>query len=449
MLKFQKAKKLFSIVFLSLIMSFVGKCLATPAAAIYHDPAIFYTPAGVNPFYYIKNESKWVVFELDPYYQHASGAKNTDGVKVPLGDRLGRWNMLGLLNGTSAAPETFSAANYPDLYAAKTNISAVDSELVSDTFTTSAGTLGSYSIPVKNEKYGIRTKCHFNFGAGFFANIRGGFTHYKWDPTFNDQTSTSTFVESIQTVVIDNLMTEEKRDAAASDIGLNIDMQSKTALEDFHVELGWSNKFGMNDEENKLADRIMPYLAVGLWLPTGEKKDQDQAFSIPTGNDGFFGLSVEGAMNFDFPKTVQLNVGGGLTYFEKKRRNNYRVPSTETQLGIYPWKVPVSMRLGTTWHLYAGFMSQHFAGKLSCFFNYVYTKKEKDSITMEDTATRNALFKPKKLENESSWESQVWHLGLDYDITEHLAFGISVQSPITGKKIARTLTLLGAVRFSF
>jgi len=436
--------------FIVLILSFffvTNNCNTTAPASIYHDPAIIHDIFGTSPFCH--QEDKFFSVDILPYYQHASGAKNESGVKVPAGDRTGRWNMLGLLHGTAAAPGgALQAGTHDTLIAARTNINNVYSGYTDDTFTDSQR-LGHYSIPLIHEKFGIRNKLQFRIGKGFTISIRGGIVSYKQTPnTFNDLTSSSTTLTLDKTTVQNNLMVEPKRSSIANEIGLNIDRYTKTALEDLHVELSWSDRFGMKDEDGVHAVTIIPFVAVGVWLPIGEKKDQDIAFSIPTGNDGFFGGSLQGAINFEFPETIQFGFGGGLTFFDKKNQGSYRVPSSNSQSGIYPWKTSIKKRPGTTWHVFAGFTAQEFLDKLSFYFNYVYTRKEKDSIGMSDTATRNNYFKPKKLEDESSWQSQVIHFGLDYNVTPELSFGFGVQTPITGKKILRTTTLMGNIRFN-
>ncbi|HBS47987.1 TPA: hypothetical protein DEO28_02785 [Candidatus Dependentiae bacterium] len=455
---------------------------ATAPAAIYHDPAIFHEIAGHIPYIekysdkkkgqspHVDNKKEQVCsIDILPYYQHASGAKNGSGSKVPCGDRNGRWNMIGLLQGYQASPNhSLNDGSHPTMYDALTNLvpPATSKSFVEPTFTDTSGNLGYFSIPLQHEKFGIRGKLQIKFSK-FAFTIRGGLTNYKQTPTFNDMTfnvsadgsySSYGYTYSDMMVTDTYLMVDSKRNQIMDEIGLNINKVNKTTLEDTHIELSYYDAFGMDDENGHSAVIVKPFLAIGMWLPSGSKKDQDMAFSIPTGNDGFMGYTAEGAINFDFPETIMVSVGGGVTFFGHKTIGNYRMPSAgdtqispnSTQLGIFPWKTTVRKRLGTAWKFNTGFSSHYFLDKLSMYFNYIYSRKEQDTIQLnESDATKAAAFRPVQAEKESEWTSQMINFGMDYDITPELAFGGAIQFPITGNRILRTLTLMGGFRFSF
>ncbi|MCK4265592.1 hypothetical protein KAW80_04520 [Candidatus Babeliales bacterium] len=434
-------------------------CLSAPVNT-YHDPVVFHGVNGINPFPSKKFEKQKIIFDFVPFYHYAYSAKNGSGTKVPEGDRISRWNMIGLLQGAEAAPGD-STSTQPggflgdltptlsNAFIALSNSSGIGRNYTEETFTDSTQTLGFYSVPIDYEKFGLRGQLNIKFGGGLGIRARGGFAYYKQAPIFNDQTPTSTnygFSNVDAMLTQTHLMLVAQREAIGNEISLNFDGQTKTGLEDTHLALYWTGRFGMNDEEGNHVVSVIPYFEIGAWLPTGEKKDQNRAFSLPLGNNGFAALTGEAALNFDFPGTIQLGIGGNFSIFDEKKLRNFRVPSSLNQEVIYPWTTTVRMRPGMSWSLYGGFKGEDFIEGLSFYFNYIYTRHEEDGIKVLENAS---LFKPGKLEDESVWNSQMIHFGLDYDITKELAFGAGVQLPVTGKRIYKTTTLQGNIRFRF
>jgi len=449
------------ILFLAVLISFltIKVAKATPPTTLYHDPAIFHDIYGHIPYInHDKTEGKKRQFcslDLEPFYEHASGAKNSNGHKVPCGDINGRWNMIGLLQGQEASPNgTLNDGSHTYMLDAYNNIEhgrVSSTNYLSNTFTDTNGTFGYFSIPINHEKFGLRTKFQLKFNS-IALTVRTGVINYKQNPTFNDMTPSATDYgfNPYDIVLTDTyLMIEQRRTHIFNEIGLDVNKVNKTTMEDTHIELSWNKSFGMDNEDGVLTVAFQPFLAAGIWLPSGVKKNQDAAMSIPTGNNGFIGYTIEGALNFDFPGTIMISVGGSATFFGHKTVNNYRLPSNDGQSGIYPWKTTVRLGQGTVWRFQTGFISRHFLENLSMGFGYIFTKKEQDSILIKDTSTRTAYFKTGKAEKESGWESQMFHFGADYDITRELALGAAIETPITGKRILRTLTLMGDVRFSF
>ena len=171
---------------------------------------------------------------------------------------------------------------------------------------------------------------------------------------------------------------------------------------------------------------------------------------MPTGNDGHVGVTVEGSMNFDFIRMIQLSLGAGASFYESKKINNFRVPSSVYQSGIYPWKTKIERRPGPVWYANFSMKVHDFIDSFSFFFDYIYTQHNKDDITIrEPDPDRAKFFHPEILEKVSRWKSNIIHAGINYSVTPGLEFGMSFNTHISGRRVYRTTAILGTMNFIF
>ena len=435
---------------LFLMISFISCCVAEPAA-LYFDPAITHNMLGVNR-YPVKQKDWTFDLHLSPFFQHATGARDRDGKKVPEGDRLGRWEMLALFwegdnekATTEASPKTFNSTNYSTLYTLSQDLAAIGVTDVS--YGGRVDKDGDFSVAIDYEKLGLRGELNVAMASGFGLAIKGGIVDFKQTPSFTD-VSTSTDEEVV--AFLADLMFTTTRQKVFNEIGLNVDRYETMVFEDTFVKLCWSNAFKFDDEEGNHVVSVIPYLGAGVWIPTGKKKDQDKAFSLPSGHDGFWGITLDGALNFQFPGTVLINIGAGAAFYETKTLHNYRAPSHKYQYGIYPWKTSIRKTLGPAWNFNVSLYAKDIVDKISVYFDYLYSEHERDTITIVDSdSTRKALFIPSKLEEESAWKSQTIQLGFNYQLSPNLAFGFTGQAHLSGVRVYKTHTIMGTVTFTF
>lgn len=549
-LKFRKQIK--THISLLFIVFITNQLIAAPTTT-YHDPTIIYSPRGIYRF---KNpeESKKISlrkpsFSITPYYQSASGARNKDGIKVPLGDRLGQWNMMALFYGFDASPiekkfdlrgkriafpittltngkgfldTTPKTGDYPGALAtAKTNYPNLYKafQTIFDHNTNSLGgaainrpnvallaginadaslipTQGIISVPLKFEKVGARTECILNLTKQLSIIVQSGFADYKQSAaSYNDQTVSDTAIQL-------TLTTTSALKLIAQDLGINLTRVANNGLEDTNVKIAFSKECPFLDDKNNLMVNINPWLALGAWIPTAKKQCQDNPYSLALGNDGFFGLSLEGALNFDFPELLTLGFGGGISIFQKQTLFNQRCPSDPRQVGLIPWKTDMNKRLGAAWNFNISLQARNFIEKLSCYADYTFAKKERDEIelTNENTTPHtayalqvaipftggggiplaanfspvgipsglnlslnsddvsiyepqdypiNTLFYPEKLQEESEWKAQTLNCGLIYDLTKDLSFGFGFVTHFAGLRVYKSHTFMGSVNFTF
>ena len=531
-----------------IFFSISSMIIAAPTTT-YHDPTIIFTPRGLNRFSENLSPKKISLrkptFSITPYYQSASGARDKDGVKVPLGDRLGQWNMMALFYGFDASPaekkfdlrgqrlaypvtalnkgvldltpvtngdypgalET-SKTNYPNLFNAfqtifnqDANTAVVDNSLVINRPNVQllAGinadkallaTEGIMSVPIKFEKIGARTEFIVNLTQQLSLIVQSGIAHYKQSPiAFIDQTPTNTNIQL-------TLTTTSALNLIASELGVSLNRISNTGFEDTNIKFAYTKECPFNDEENNTVVTICPWLALGGWIPTAKKRNQDNPFSLALGNDGFFGLSLEGALNFDFPQLLTLGFGGGVSIFQKQTLFNQRVPSDLRQSGFFPWKTNLKKRLGTAWNFNASLQARNFIENLSFYADFTFAKKERDEIELTDSSKtphvpyalqvskkftagegapsatdfspsgiptqlepgstntpisiqKQSLFFPQKLEEESEWNAQTLNCGLMYELTKDLLLGFGFTTHFAGLRVYKTHTIMGSINLTF
>ncbi len=417
-------------------------------------------------------------------------------------------------------------------------------------------TFAYVTVPFYYEKIGVRGQLNFDFAFGLGMSIRGGAVHIKKNGSINygsglpplplESTTSpspgtvtgyspvnlcSNFVleHQFEADVINGatkeatdptksavqlwnyLYTPSRREAILKELGIDYCSYCKTSAEDIHAQLYWHIPIVVkddgccgygngNDNSGDIAVTIVPYIAVGVWLPASKRIDTDKLFAVPPGNDGYYGFTAEASIAFDFPiippncQSLQFCVGGGILSFNDKDLLNTRFPSatppasdqigkpsvsTSLQNGIYPWKTDITKRPGLTWYMNASLKANNFLECLSAYFDFVYTQHLRDKISLKscgvgtggcDTSynscttccvpcnpcgptcniDQSAFIKGvDKVVCESCWKNQQVNIGFDYRLGSAVSLGGAVQAHISGVRVYRPVTLIGTIDISF
>lgn len=462
------------------------------------DSQPMYTVLGTDKYFKEKDKGE-IRFYLTPFYQQTTTARNDDGKKVPAGERLGQWNMLGLLFGANTmAPKGWNDTNYKYLnpaYESVTNTTNAKQEPVISRYkggqvkdatlplTTSANfspeihKWAYVSVPTDYEKFGLRSQLNFDFGFGLGLAIRGGIADVKQtmegfnleqqfllDAGFTVPNSTLTAsptpAPDDAKLLYNNFFAPAKRAGVFSDLELDVKSFHKTAAEDIHAEFFWNFPFDSEDKTGNVAVTIIPRFSIGAWLPAGTERNQNNPFSVPSGNDGFFGITADFSLGFDFPvlpkegeQSLQFLIGGGLLGSAEKNIVSYRFPSDPLQQGIFPWKVSsVDKRPGITWHLDASMKAEEFIEGLSVFIDYIYTQHLRDKFTLKETNSDRLKAFGAGVDlatRQSSWRNQQVNLGFNYALSSVVALGLAAQGHISGTRVYRATTVLGSMSLTF
>lgn len=482
--------------YLAFILGVVNVTLnAIPMNSLYEIQA-FYTVRGTDKYYYKMGECARISTSITPYYQHTRSARDECGKKVKAGDIFGKWNMFGLFYGRAGVPTGKRFSDFENLERSRLYVSSlyngilpdgstiigdyagtVDSPIIDYTDETihdpNSHDFGYYSqIPIKHERYGLRAELTTLFPCGLGFNIRAGATYYRRMPIFTllesfrgnaGLTTTNpdgseilaplpkSIPDKTARLLYDELMRDKKRNAIGDELEQDFKHVCESHAEDVHLNLFWQYGFECRGEDGDLNCIIAPYIACGLWLPAGIEKDEIKAFSIPTGNNGTAGLTIEGQINMAFPEMVQFGLGGGLLISIERDLISMPVPTHPCQSGIYPWKTGVRTRPGVTWYVNAS-MKAEFIRYLHFYADYVFTEHLKDDMVLcEESVVRATAFKEglARLERNSCWRNQQVHVGAEYEICPALTLGMGLQAHIHGMRTYHLTNVMGTIRFTF
>jgi len=466
-----------SAIFLFFVVACISYCQSTPMNNLW-DPQIIHTVYGTDKFYKEKARSGLSI-HISPFFQHTATAKNGEEIKVPAGNRLGAWNMYGIYFGSGAKPANKQT---PVIDGIKTDLQGIDSENktmnfdflddeelfipdVSATIPLSGNQLqdaGLFDkVRVKYEKIGLRGQISLDWRNNFGLIVKGGIAHIRNDNIIFDRTTPivppqtdPNMITPELTAVENTLLTPRTMEDIAEELDLDLGEFCHTGLEDTHAQVYCNIPRKFKDKDGDVVCTVIPHLSVGVWLPTGNKTDPDRPFSVPSGNDGYFAVTTEASLSFDFPKSVQTSFGTGLLFAQERSFVKYRVPSSENQSGIIPWTTGVTNRPGVTWYGNISFKAVDWIEGLGIYCDFIYTQHHKDEFTINECdPTRKKAFEdgdgPRILAEQSCWKNQQANIGFDYRINKNLAFGFGLQCHISGLRVYRTTTALGSISFCF
>ncbi len=285
-----------------------------------------------------------------------------------------------------------------------------------------------------------------NFCKGFFADLNIPIIHTKMsDVGFTDMSpTTATFPNANDAnwqFLTDGGFDNANLVATLALYDLTAADYSKSGIGDIEIYLGWTiNKEDICDS----IDFLDATIKVGFNIPSGYKKNQDQAFSIAAGYDGHFGvpISFDAALGFLEWVTIGAHVGG--TFFTSKTKD-YRMKTSALQNGyIKLGKGEAKMDMGNLFDAGAYLKADHIFKGLSLMIGYVYANQASSTLTPTDTVkfptaivnTDNML---------SKWYSHSLSGIVEYDFARegkrfNPVIGIFYSQPVAGKRVFNTKT---------
>lgn len=433
-----------------------------------NDPSPAYTALDPHTFLYTheklkikdpefaKEKRDSVGLSISPFGQNANRGRDLDNTKVVLGDLTGRWSILSLMFGPIPVGKTMA----PKLQTALTNLfpGVAPGDLDDESKIDPAQNFGFFSVPITYKKRGVRFEISADIYAGFGLSIQTGLVSISQTASFADQTScedlacpfnpTTPTASDVRTY----LMHEWK--SIAPEIGLDIGDFCKTSVEEVRANLFWRRGFNINHDKPDWPHFIfVPFLMISGSISPGEEGrltegGRNKAFSVPFGNNDHHAIGFSAGLNLDFVDTVELGAEVGLTHFFGKNFEKFRLPTSESQSGVYPFYTDVTIHPGLNWNFGAKLASYHFLERLSGYLQYILIEHCQDDIELRKCEDEG-VFLPHQFEVLTSFKVKVVNMALDYDISPNINVGIFAQVPLSQHNAYRSSTLLFSFNVSF
>ena len=198
--------------------------------------------------------------------------------------------------------------------------------------------------------------------------------------------------------------------------GLEIDGWDRYGFGDIDFVVMWNSHFlqakpWLKDVELRTK--------LGLTIPTGVKKDEDKALSVPFGNDGSVGLLFGGAINLRWFKNLKGGVRAEfMNVFSNTRERRIKTNNSQTDLLLLE-KVNAQKSYGFTQHftLHLG-LFRIFKG-LSFQVSYDHWRHNDDSLVLLGNSCSTTIANTAKSLGE--WSSNTVQFNLNYDFSVHQA----------------------------
>lgn len=445
---------------------------------------------------------------LSGYYQKANSGRNYDREKVALGDLEGRWNMLGMcygpvpgavVPGSPVFPPSLTNTDFDSTHTLRLgeakqiifNTLPNDEVCADKILTDSSRQVGFFSVPTHYRKHGVRFELCFQPHVDFGFFIQGGYADIKntatqfinltpyCDPCVGpcnqmfDQPepgnsflpTTPQFTCSVVQLVNDLLMSASSANRIFREQG--IERRSNTqnrcdfresSFEDLRFSVWLRHIFQLNQyncEWPELA--LIPFFNAEGSIALEKTVNTMRALAVPFGNNGHNSIAFTGGFHIDFYETVEIGFHGGATFFSSRNVSNYRLPTHETQSGVFPFATNVKLQPGNNHHFEVMLHAYRFLGKLSGHVAFVFVNHDEDKITITDPELRDAkspktwepVFRVEQQECLTKFTSQFLTTAGNYEISPNISLGFAVQWPIQQRNAFRSTTVIGSIKGTF
>jgi hypothetical protein len=194
---------------------------------------------------------------------------------------------------------------------------------------------------------------------------------------------------------------------------LHFENVSESGIGDACILLGWTRSFQNID----VLDFVDLDLALGVLIPSGAKKDQNQVFSLPLGYDGHTGAIINAELAFGAFDWLDLGMYFDTIVFGSKKQC-IRIKTGQYQSGIIKLALTeCSIEKGTQWQAGGYLKFDHFARGLSILFGYSFVNQNSDEISPEDPEE----FSPGIANSDDmiqGWKMHTITFGLEYDFAK-------------------------------
>ena len=403
-----------------------------------------------------------LTLSLSPFSQRAVIGKDLCKNTIQLGNMDGRWAMVGLLMGQIpqgyALPPSLQEARqhlFPEVPAG----APIDDPFAVDR----EQECGFFEIPATYRKYGMRFNLEVELIGDVGVSLDVGLSNISLTPcTFMNLTLLGTTPEyylcsDTQCDCLNPNLTKKNINeylmapyrTIMEEICYNIENFNASSLEDVRFFAYWRHAYPMNTRLDEWPDFLLiPFFKVGGTIAAGKRYNPSHTFAVPFGSQSHESVGFTTGINIDFVDLIELGGETGITHFFGRHFENYHVPTSKYQVGVYPFATDVNIHPGNNWHFTAKMNVYNFMGNLSFFFQYVLVIHKEDKICL-DCSNDDCAFMPEILENLSAFRVQVANIGFNYEIAPQISLGFLWQAPLSQYNAYRSTTIMVGFNAAF
>lgn len=226
-----------------------------------------------------------------------------------------------------------------------------------------------------------------------------------------------------------------------------------SGLGDVAVMLGWQRDFKQLEKEYLNSVRIN--MSVGLSIPTGKQKDENQCLSLPLGNDGAWVIPARAGLDLNF--VHNLTAGIDISFMGPfDRTGQYRMKTERNQTDyLLLSKANATKSQGATWQFTLFGQSKRIFGTgLSAMASYYFVRHDEDKLSPESYNFDYSIVN--SAQSLKEWVSHTFLFQIGYNLYRFESktklkpqISLFYKLPIAGRRTINSETFGGQLSFTF
>jgi len=225
---------------------------------------------------------------------------------------------------------------------------------------------------------------------------------------------------------------------------------NKTGLGDIVVMLDWLRSFRQSKETLVNVDLN---IKLGLSIPSADKKNVDDAFSMSLGNDGAWGIPLGAGLALDFTHHVRL--GGDVEFtvlLNETHERRLKTDYNQTEILLLN-KGDATLDHGLTWKFNLYLQAYRFWKGVSLKFAYEYLKHDSDKLSEKSDVFNHDIINSANSLKEWNTHNLIFQLNLDFfkwhEFFSKPQISLFYKLPLSGKNVINSDNIGGQIGFNF
>ncbi|MCK4265061.1 hypothetical protein KAW80_01750 [Candidatus Babeliales bacterium] len=260
--------------------------------------------------------------------------------------------------------------------------------------------------------YTLYAQRYFNF-----ESIPGRVLFTSYFPFRDMKISNVTWEDQTLGVNNDDLLVQSKITndifgIASSLGGLDLYNWHESGISDVVLMFAWENNFKQESKRN--LENVKLTGKLGVTLPTGKKKDENKALSLPLGNDGAVGLPCSAQLDLYFKNNITLGIElEFLKLFDETRLRRLKSDTHQTEFLLLS-KGRARKEFSPTWKFNLYLQAEHFYRGLSAMVAFQNSKHGNDKLFSKSNSFDNGIINSSQSLYDWSYHNLIFQVNYDF-----------------------------------